>query len=245
MKIPSSLGRVAIAAGAVLVLGGSAVGIAAAQSQPASAPTPYQKFIDALAQKLRVSSQELQTDISQARQDAGLPANGYFPGGPRGRGSGGSGFGGDLRVAASAIGISVEQLRSELAGNSLAQVAENHGKNPTDVATALKNDVNQQIDNRISQLVNRTIPQNADLSQGQGLLLDPAAQAIGISTDQLRSELPGKSPATVAQAHGKTAADLTMALENAAHQQIDGRIDQGINQTFPQRRAPQGTGQST
>jgi hypothetical protein len=49
----------------------------------------------------------------------------------------------------------------------------------------------------------------------------------------------------VAQAHGKTAADLTMALENAAHQQIDGRIDQGINQTFPQRRAPQGTGQST
>jgi hypothetical protein len=290
MKVPSSVGRVAIAAGAVLVLGGSAVGIAAAQSQPASStPTPYQKFIDALAQKLGVSSQDLQTDISQARQEAGLPANGYFPGGPRGRGPGGPGrpggpgqpggpgafgFGPNLQAAADAIGISVQQLRSELPGKSLADVAQAHGKTGADVASALKNEANQQIDSRISQLVNRTIPHDANLSQGgqppaasngngngngnrrgprgpfggpgsiqQGL--DTAAQAIGISTDQLRSELPGKSLAQVAQAHGKAGTDVATALENAAHQQIDGRIDQFVNQTFPQRGprpAPQSGG---
>jgi hypothetical protein len=276
MKLPSSVGRVAIAAGAVLVLGGSAVGIAAAQSQPASTPTPYQKFVDALAQKLGVSSQQLQADISQARQDAGLPANGGFPGvrrgGPGGRGPG-AGFGPGLnfQTAADAIGISVQQLRTEVAGKSLAQVAQDHGKSGTDVATALKNAANQQIDSRIDQLVNRTVPQNAKLSQGaqpaaqngaapngsgnangrgprrgfgfgagtiqQGL--DVAAQAIGISADQLRAELPGKSLAQVAQNHNKNASDVATALKNAAHQQIGSRIDQLVNQVLPQR-APRG-----
>jgi transposase-like protein len=271
MKIPNSVGRVAIAAGAVLVLGGSAVGIAAAQSQPTSTPTGYQKFIDALAQRLGVSSQQLQTDISQARQDAGLPANGGFPGGrpggPRPGGPVGGGFGLNFQAAANAIGISVQQLRSEVAGKSLAQVAQNHGKSGTDVANALKNDANQQIDGRIDQLVNRTVPQNANLSQpaqpaaqngaapngngrgprgafgfGAGTLqqgLDVAAQAMGISTDQLRAELPGKSLAQVAQSHGKNASDVATALKNAAHQQIGTRIDQLVNQALPQR-APRG-----
>src|SRR5690242_6358896 len=117
MKIPSSIGRLAIAAGAVLVLGGSAVGIAAAQSQPAtSTPTPYRKFIDSLAQKLGISSDQLQTDISQARQDAGLPANAGFPGRGPGRPGGaaapggprgafGFGFGFDFQAATQALGI--------------------------------------------------------------------------------------------------------------------------------------------
>jgi transposase-like protein len=269
MKIPGSLGRVAVAAGAVLVLGGSAVGIAAAQqSQPTSTPTAYQKFIDSLAQRLGISSQQLQTDISQARQDAGLPQNGGFPGGPGGRGPRAFGFapGANLQVAAQAIGITAQQLRTELPGKSLAQVAQNHGKSGTDVANALKNEANQQIDTRIDELVNRTIPQNANLGQGAqpsaqngaapngngngnanrrgprgfapGLVqqgLDTAAQAIGITTDQLRTELPGKSLAQVAQNHGKNASDVSTALKNAAHQQIDSRIDQSVNQVVPQR----------
>src|SRR5690349_7571327 len=87
MKLPLSTRRVAVAAGAVLVLGGSAVGIASAQSAPAT-PTSqqngYQKFIDALAQKLGVSSQTLQQDLAQVRQEQGLTGN---------RGSGGPGRG--------------------------------------------------------------------------------------------------------------------------------------------------------
>ncbi|MBV9131568.1 MAG: hypothetical protein JO318_02660 [Chloroflexi bacterium] len=85
--------------------------------------------------------------------------------------------------------------------------------------------------------------------------LNTAAQAIGISVQQLQSELPGKSLAQVAEAHGKTAADVATALKNAANQRIDqavtngrltadqantdktnidNRIDQMVNQVVPQ-----------
>jgi ribosomal protein S20 len=184
--LPNSVGRAAIAAGAVLVLGGSAVGIAVAQTQPSPTPSAgqqaYQKFIDSLASKLGVSSQTLQSDITQARQDAGLPANGGFgfgrgPGGPP-RGGPGGGF--DVNVAAQTIGISPQQLRQELAGKSLAQVAQAHGKSGDDVDAALKNAANTRIDQavssgrltsdqgntqksnidtRIDQLVNQVMPQ--------------------------------------------------------------------------------------
>ncbi len=251
------------------MLGGSAVGIAAAQSQPAtSTSTPYQKFIDSLAQKLGISSQQLQTDISQARQDAGLPPNGGFPGGRPGGGPGGPrgfGFGFDFQAAAQVLGITPQQLRTELPGKSLAQVAQAHGKTADDVANALKTAAHTQIDTRIDQLVNRVVPQgagqnaqpNAQNGNGQngprprgprgfapGMVqqgLNVAAQAIGITPDQLRAELPGKSLAQVAQAHGKTADDVANALKNAAHTQIDNRIDQLVNQVMPQR-APRPNG---
>jgi polyhydroxyalkanoate synthesis regulator phasin len=287
-----SVRHIAVAGVAVLVLTGSAVGIAVAQSQPATPTgqqTAYQKFIDALAKRLNISSQQLQTEITQARQDAGLPANGRgFPGG-LGRGPRG-GFGLDFNAAATAIGITPQQLRQELAGKSLAQVAQAHGKSGTDVATALKNAANQridaevaagritadqantrktQIDQRLDQLVNQVMPQGAPngpgpgagFGFGRGLLgqgLQAAANAIGITPDQLRQELPGKTLAQVAQAHGKSPSDVATALKNAANQRIDAavsagrltadqanteksnigsRIDQLMNQTVPQRPA--------
>ena len=104
--IPSSYRRVAIAGLAVLVLGGAAVGIAAAQTQPAATPTGqaqsgYQRFIDALSKRLNVSTQTLETAVGQARQDSGLPANSTgFPG-AFGRGERG-GFGLQLNTAATA-----------------------------------------------------------------------------------------------------------------------------------------------
>ena len=88
--------------------------------------------------------------------------------------------------------------------------------------------------------------------------LDVAAQAIGVTPEQLRTELAGKSLAQVAQAHGKTGADVATALKNAAHtridqevtsgrltaaeatqqkQQIDQRIDQRMTEVRPQRPA--------
>jgi uncharacterized protein YidB (DUF937 family) len=289
MNLPHSFGRVAIAAGAVLVLGGSAVGIAVAQSAPpSSTPTPYQTFIDKLAAKLGISSQTLQSDITQARQEAGLPPNGGFPGGPGRGGPGRGGFGGglDFTVAAQAIGITPQQLRTELPGKSLAQVAQAHGKSGTDVANALKNAANQRIDqavangrlttdqantqktnaaNRIDQLVNQVMPQGGPGGRGPGGFgfgpglirqgLNVAAQAIGITPQQLRTELPGKSLAQVAQAHGKSGTDVANALKNAANQRIDqavangrltadqantqktnidNRIDQLVNQVMPQ-----------
>ncbi len=322
--IPDSVGRVAVAAGAVLVLGGSAVGIASAQTTPTPTPNAAQqgnqKFIDALAQRLGISSQQLQSDISQARQDAGLPANGGFggrggPGGPRG------GFRPffDQQAAAQAIGITPQQLQSELPGKSLAQVATNHGKQASDVVSALTTAADTRIDqavssgrltadqgntqktdaaNRINQLVNQTMPQGgpgvnrpaggpgapgapgtpgtpAGPGRGPGgpgfgifqQGLEAAAQAIGITPQQLMSELPGNSLATVATNHGKQPADVATALKSAADARIDqavqngrltsdqgntqktnidNRIDQLMNQTIPQggpRRGGPGGGQ--
>ena len=155
-----SLKRGLAAGGAVLVLGGSAVGIASAQTAPAGTPsttsqTPrpgYQAFLDALAKRLNISSSTLQTAIDQARTDAGLPAGGGFghdgggPGGPGRPGRGGE----DLNAAATAIGIPVAQLQQELATKSLADVATAHGKAPADVATALKNAAHTRIDQDVT-----------------------------------------------------------------------------------------------
>jgi hypothetical protein len=158
-----SLKRGLAAGGAVLVLGGSAVGIASAQTAPAGTPsttsqTPrpgYQAFLDALAKRLNISSSTLQTAIDQARTDAGLPAGGGFghegggQGGPGGPGRPGRG-GDDLNAAATAIGIPVAQLQQELATRSLADVATAHGKAPADVATALKNAAHTRIDQEVT-----------------------------------------------------------------------------------------------
>jgi hypothetical protein len=150
-----SLRRGLAASGAVLLLGGSAVGIAAAQTAPVSTPTGtaqssgYQAFLDALAKRLNISSAALQTAIGQARTDAGLPADGGFGPGPGGRGGPGRG-GRDLTAAATVIGIPLTQLQQELATRSLADVATAHGKNPTDVATALKDAAHTRIDQDVT-----------------------------------------------------------------------------------------------
>lgn len=230
--LSSSFRRIAVAGVAVLVLGGAAVGIAAAQAQPSTTPTGT-----------------------------------GFPGG--GRGPRGFGGGLELNTAATIIGVTPQELRTELQTKSLTDVATAHGKQPADVAKALKDAAHARIDQRIDQLMTQVLPRGGRSGEfgfgGRGLIrqgLDVAAQAIGIDTQQLRQELPGHSLADVAQAHGKTAADVATALKNAAHQKIDQmatargltadqvntmktnadqRIDHFVNQTLPQR-GPGGPG---
>jgi polyhydroxyalkanoate synthesis regulator phasin len=255
-----------LAAGAVVVLAGSAVGVAAAQqapTPPAQGTQPArpgaQQFLDALARRLGITSDRLQQAITEARTEAGLPAGGGFPFGGKGGDHRRGGPGGvDLTAAAQALSITPEitpeQLRQELPGKSLAQVAQAHGKTANDVATALKNAVNQRIDQavtagrltadqatqqkqqaaqRIDQLVNEVRPQGqpgvpgAGGRGGRGLDATVAAQAIGITVDQLRQEIAGKSPAQVAQAHGKNPSDVATALKNAANQRIDQAVTAG------------------
>jgi hypothetical protein len=154
------LKRALLAGGTALVLTGGAIGLVSAQQTPTPPPaTPGQNaparpgpqaFIDALARRLGITSERLQQAMTEARQEVGLPdrggKHGFGPGGPGGPRGFGPGRGVDASVAAQAIGITPEQLRQELNGKSLAQVAEAHGKNPADVATALKNAANQRID---------------------------------------------------------------------------------------------------
>jgi hypothetical protein len=258
-SFPRPFRRVVAAGGAVLVLGGAAVGIAAAQTTPTpaagqQAQSGYQAFVDALAKRLNITPANLQTAIGQARTDAGLPASGGFPGGAGERG-GKRGSGEDLTAAATAIGIPADQLRTELNGKSLAQVAQAHGKSATDVATALKNAAHTRIDQavtagkltaaqaatektavdqRIDQQVNQVEQPGGKGGAGGpggpgrgGVDATAAATAIGIPADQLRTELQGKSLAQVAQAHGKSATDVATALKNAAHTRIDQAVTAG------------------
>jgi hypothetical protein len=156
----ASLRQGVLAGAAVLVIGGAAAGVASAQADPTPTPNAqsqahsngYQAFLAALAKRLNVSPDALQQAITGARTDAGLPANapgfGREPDG--GRGPRGGGFGPELNAAAQVIGISADQLRQELANQSLPQVAQAHSKNPADVANALKTAANQRIDQAVA-----------------------------------------------------------------------------------------------
>jgi hypothetical protein len=153
--------RILLGAGATVILVGAAVGVAAAQQTPSPSPGTttqqqrpgFNNFLDALAKRLNITRDQLNQAISGARTDVGMPANGGFPGrGPGGPGPRGFAFGRgpELNAASQAIGITPDQLRQELPGKSLTQVAQAHGKNPTDVANALKNALHQAIDQAVS-----------------------------------------------------------------------------------------------
>ena len=60
-----------------------------------------------------------------------------------------------------------------------------------------------------------------------GVSLDAAAQAIGITADVLRQELPGKTLSDVARAHNVDPARVATALKNAANTRIDQAASNG------------------
>ena len=159
MRLPMK--KALVGGAAALMLGGATIGMAFAQPAPAGpiaslasvvqeqdGHPDMQAFIDRVAQKLGVPSDKLKTAIEEARKELGMDKGG--PGKERGDHPRGFGFRVDLHVAAQAIGITDGQLRQELPGKSLTQVAQAHSKNPADVATALKNAANAQIDKAVT-----------------------------------------------------------------------------------------------
>jgi hypothetical protein len=75
-----------------------------------------------------------------------------------------------------------------------------------------------------------TTPGRAHHARG-GAMFGAAAQAIGITPQELHQELPGKSLAQVAESHGKTGAEVAAALKTAD----DARIDKLVNRVVPVR----------
>jgi ribosomal protein S20 len=135
---------------------------------------------------LGVTVERLKQALMETRSEMGPAPRGFggghfpMPMGPGGMMRGPLGV--EFRAAADTLGIPVDQLRTELRGHSLADVATSHGKNPADVATALKNAATEQIDqavasgkiqadqaarlkervsDRIDTLINRTVPDRA------------------------------------------------------------------------------------
>jgi hypothetical protein len=147
------LKRGLIAGAAVLVLGGAAVGVTAAQAQPAPTATPSanprQKFEEALANRLHVTVDQLRQAIQGARQDAGLPAPGANGRGPRGfappRGAFAF-FGAEAQAVADLFKESTADLRAELPGNTLEDLAKKHGVSTTDLVTTIVQTADQHID---------------------------------------------------------------------------------------------------
>jgi hypothetical protein len=196
--------------GATVALGGAAANTVWAQQTPTTTPTPgtrlapsgtqgadrqakHQQLLAALAAKLNVTPERLQQAMEQTRQELGIPERG--PGGHGGFGHRGFGIG--LDVAARAIGIDVNQLRQELLGKSLADVARAHNVNPSTVASALKTEattridqavtagrltaeqatqMKQNLDQRIDQQLNKQVPANAGQRQGRPRPADAPAQ---------------------------------------------------------------------
>jgi uncharacterized protein (DUF433 family) len=138
-----------------------------------------------------------------------------------------------LEAAAKAIGISVDDLRSELEdGKTIAEVAEAHDVDVQKVIDALVADGKERLaeaeaalPDRIKELVNSDLPIGRDGPRHGGLIhagLDTVSTAIGISVDDLRSELEdGKTIAEVAEAHDVDPQKVIDAVVAATTKRID------------------------
>ena len=166
--------RTVIAAGAGLALAATAAGVAAAQQQPKDAfeielkappeiEAHHRKLMDAVAGKLGVSREKLEQAFADAHKEVGLPGDFLIPApahtfGPIGAeriviaapaGPGKAFFVSahtDHEVVAKLLGITVDQLRSEMADRSLAEVARAHGVEAKAVVDLLVAEAHARID---------------------------------------------------------------------------------------------------
>jgi len=155
------------------------------------------QFLEALFKRLGVTTEKLKQAIQDARKDAGVPDRGHLgppfgfhhgpgprsqgvqpgqPGRPApfGPGRGAPGFGPlmeGLQAAANTIGITTDQLRQELPGKSLSDVAKTHNADPKKVADALKAEAKSRIDQAVA---NGRVPADraAQLKQGVDQMVD-------------------------------------------------------------------------
>jgi ribosomal protein S20 len=134
---PSTFKRIALAGVAALVVGGAALGVASAQQAPNSGPNQarQQQVMTIAAQELSIPVDKLETALKDARkqvhqQDAKQLA--IFK---------------DLRKqVADTLHLTPKQLRQELAGKTLTDVAKAHSVDPASVAGALKTAATARID---------------------------------------------------------------------------------------------------
>ena len=177
------------------------------------------------------------------------------PGGRPGFGFGLERHDGDgLEAAATYLGITEAQLGTELAnGKSLADVAKAHDKTVDGLVDALTKDAQTKLDAAVKagkltqkqadDMLNELKSHLTDFVNGTGpslkmhghpfggpgfARLDGAAAYLGITEEQLRTELQsGKTLAQVAKAHGKTAAGLVDALAADAQKKLDAAVKAG------------------
>jgi ribosomal protein S20 len=175
-----------------------------------------------------------QTGGDRPPADADRPPGGHGPG---------------LDAAAQALNLSVDDLRSKLEGDkTIAQVAQEQGVDVQTVIDAMVADATAHIDQavqdgkftadqgnerksnlqeRITKLVNEGKPKGGG-PRGHGPKLDAAAQALGVSTDDLRGQLrDGKTIAQVADDRNVDKQKVIDAMVADATEHIDQAVQDG------------------
>lgn len=168
-----------IAGLAALVVGVVGAGVVMAQT-PTPGSGGGTTFLDRVAQKLGIETPKLQDainsaandEVDQAVKDGKLtqqqadaikqriaegkaPEFGDFPFGKGGfgfeRGEGKAGIGADLSQLATFLGVSQDQLKTELqaSGATLARVAQAHGKSRDDLKTFLRDSAKTKLDQAV------------------------------------------------------------------------------------------------
>ena len=164
---------------------------------------------------------------------------------------------GAVKAAATYIGVSLEQLRTELrAGGSLASIALAHGKTVAGLEAAILADAKthldkavadgklttgqaaerlQRLQQRVGKLVMRTGGQDGKKPGAKKKpkaairgAVKAAATYLGLTTEQIRTQLQsGKSLADIATAQGKSVDGLKAAIVADAKTTIDKLVSSG------------------
>ena len=147
-----------------------------------------------------------------------------------------------LDVAAETLGMTEDELRDALEdGQTIAQVAEAQGVPVQDVIDALVAAATERIDERVAEIKENLPERMTDLVNGElrfrrgpraglhkGVALDVAAEAIGITEDDLRDAIEGgDSIADVAEANGVDVQEVIDALVARATERIDQAVADG------------------
>ena len=151
LHLSNRIKKTLAASGAVLVLAGVAVGVAAAQTQPTPTAGPRARFETALADRLHISVDQLRQAMQGARQAVAASQsagnNGQGPRGFRGFGRGGFGFlNAEVQAVAGLFKETPQQLRAEVPNNTLADLATKHGTTSDQVVSTIVQTADQQID---------------------------------------------------------------------------------------------------
>jgi uncharacterized protein YidB (DUF937 family) len=147
-----------------------------------------------------------------------------------------------ISAAADALGMSASDLRAALRdGKTIADVAEERGVDLQTVIDAMVADATERIDERaaeakedlperISDLVNGEVPDHPGPGPRGGIRagLDAAAEALGISVDDLRSALrDDQTIADVAEERGVDVQTVIDAMVAEATERIDQAVADG------------------
>lgn len=153
----------------------------------------------------------------------------------------------DLEVAAKTLGLSTDELRTQLeAGKSLADIAKAQNVDKQKLIDALVAAGEKRLDEakaalpeRVAELVDKTPPaggrgfgEHGPGDRGPGPRLEAAAKALGITEEQLKTQLQdGKTLAEIAKAQNVDKQKVIDALVNevktrSAQAVKDGKITQ-------------------